>query len=133
MAKTASKPAANPAPPVLKKAGKVPEGYDEKVGGQWVFWNPELPGSVLQGTVAGIVKIKNQKGDARDRISVLHSPRPGDAAELLILPDHFDLMQKLTGVEAGDRLHLEYLGREVVEGVPQPMARYLVAVKKRAT
>ena len=104
----------------LRKPGKAPAGFSERTGTAGSFWNP-VPGDVLlQGTIAGRKEIPNKDGEKRERVLVL--TRTG----LRILPDHYDLMDKLEGVLEGTRVHVEYLGKEVVKGVASPMARYHV-------
>lgn len=111
--------------------GKLPEppkGGRETQGGQFNFWNPLKAGDVIQGTLAGTVKIRNQRNEERDRHTIL----VGEEKKLWILPDHVDFMRRLDDVDKanngvlGVRVWIQFLGKKKIEGVDNPMAQYRV-------
>lgn len=112
--------------------GKLPEppkGGREAKGG-FTFWNPLKPGDTIQGTLAGVVKIKNQRDEERDRHTILVGE--GDKSKLWVLPDHVDFMRRMDDVDKansgvlGVRVWIQFLGKKKIEGVDNPMAQYRI-------
>ncbi len=111
-----------------KGAGTLPPppsgGREVTAGGQYNFFNFERAGQVVQGTLAGTCKIRNQRGEERDRYQLLVDKTTH------VLPDHLDLMRKLDDVVkiSGQlaRVWIQYLGKVKIANVANPMAQYRV-------
>lgn len=109
------------------KVPAPPSGGREVERPRWNFWNAKKEFDFVQGTLAGIVQIKNQRGEERDRYTIMVDK------ELFVLPDHYDLQEKLAKVAKdngnavlGVFVWIQFLRKEKVENVPNPMAMYRV-------
>jgi hypothetical protein len=100
-----------------------PRGYVLVTDRQRTYWSPQAPGEVVEGFLAQRIMDKAPDGKDRERWQLETSD-----GRQIILPDHYDLMQRLEGLDVGARVWICYRGRERVRGVPSPMARYAVAV-----
>lgn len=100
----------------------APEGGREVTGGQFLNF---IKGETADGMLIGVTPIRNQRGELIDRYVLIDAD-----GETKILPDHVDLTRRLAEVVLktgwGARVWMAYLGKEKVEGVANPMARYEV-------
>jgi hypothetical protein len=100
-----------------------PPGYQLVTDRQRTYWAPTVPGEMLEGILAELVVDRAPSGEERMRWLL-----EATDGRHVVLPDHWDLQQRLQGLAPGTRVWIAYRGRERVRGVPSPMARYAVAL-----
>jgi hypothetical protein len=108
--------------PLERRKLEPPRGYMTVSTGQRTYWAPQ-PGMTIEGLLADTVQDKDPNG--KDRTRWVLETFDG---QHIVLPDHYDLQQRLARCKIGDRVWIGYEGREKVKGVPSPMHRYQVAV-----